>query len=317
MKKQDLVKGVLLRQNIDRIPLFMSSTPQFLTRALERQGKVMNTANYFQYCVDLGFDVFQIGHPSFYPVKVMELGQGAKYSDEFGRTHIISGYYDNFCAPFPLQSTTKLDLHELEAKWKSYTFPNPLDPKWYHALDEAVVLNSKLHDPLSLWGVINGPFEPTWQLLSDGWPNFFILARRKPGLAHEIINRVTDYCIAAGQEMIRRGVHAIRIGDDYALNEGLMCSPDMWYKFIFPAHKRLIDGLKNAGGLDFPVILHSDGNITAIFQWLCESGIDGINPIQPDALDFESVVKIIGNHLCFVGVFDLRYFLKQIGRAHV
>ena len=72
--------------------------------------------------------------------------------------------------------------------------------------------------------------------------------------------------------MIRRGVHAIRIGDDYALNEGLMCAPEIWHRLIYPPHKKLVAGLKETGGQDFPVILHSDGNIMSILEWLGEGG---------------------------------------------
>jgi uroporphyrinogen decarboxylase len=189
--------------------------------------------------------------------------------------------------------------------------PDPLDTKWFSSIDEIIANNNTLEDPLSVWGVINGPFEPTWQMLSDGWPAFFILARKDRDLAEVLISKITDYCILAGQGMIQHGANAIRIGDDYALNEGIMVSPDLWHDLIYPQHKRLVEGLKAEGGEDFPVILHSDGNIMDILDWLGESGLDGINPIQPDALDFETVVKKIGKKLSITGAFDLRLFLEK------
>jgi uroporphyrinogen-III decarboxylase len=310
--RKEIVHNALLRQNVPYYPIFMSATPQYLEKAFayhQYQGGVI-AENSWQYCVDLGLDVIQVGHGSFYPVKILELPTGTKYQDEFQRTHIIGDYFDDFCAPFPLLETKHMDIEELVNKWKTYEFPNPQQPSFLESLQKIKPLNETLSDPLSVWGVINGPLEPTWQLLSDGWPAFFILLRRNPELAKEILARVTDYCIAAGQAMIQNGCDAIRIGDDYAINEGPYCSTAVWEDAIYPEHRRLIAGLKEVGGKDFPVILHSDGKLTPLLELLAKGGIDSLNPIQPDALDFQEVVNVVGNDLSFAGVFDLRYFLE-------
>ncbi len=311
MNKKERVKRALLKKAVDKIPIFISSTPQFM-KNFSTYEKISEDGNQmFQACFNLDLDVIQTGHPSFYPVKVMEMPEGSKYKDHMGRTHIITGGYDNFCEPFPLQRTHKVTVEEIRENWERYEFPKPKSQKWFVNLEQILKKNARLKDPFSVWGVINGPFEPTWQLLSDGWPAFFILHRRDPGLAKDIISKVTDYCIDAGQEMVRRGVDAIRIGDDYALNEGLMTAPRVWKEIIFPSHQRLVAGLKEEGGPDFPVILHSDGNLTDILDWLAEGGIDALNPIQPDALRFEDVVDSVGSKLSMTGVFDLRYFLME------
>lgn len=255
-------------------------------------------------------DVVQVGHPSFYPVKVLEHPAGYTYVDAFKRTHVIAGYYDEFCAPFPLRrGGGRVDPAEIARAWETYTLPDPRDPAWFAGLEAVVAANDALDDPLSVWGVINGPFEPSWQLVSDGWVDLFTLARKDPDLAGSILERVTAYCIEAGAAMIDRGVDAIRTGDDYALNEGLMCKPGTWHDLIFPWHAALVRGLKAAGGQDFPVILHSDGDITLILPWLVEGGIDALNPIQPGALDMARVVAACGDRLAMTGAFDLRYFL--------
>ncbi len=204
----------------------------------------------------------------------------------------------------------KVDVGEIERRWSGLDLPDPAHPKWFSGIDAIAGANGKLDDPLSIWGVINGPFEPTWQLLSDSWVHFFILARKAPGLAKDIIDRVAGYSIEAGTGMIEHGADAIRIGDDYALNEGLMCSMATWKEFIYPYHKKLVGGLKKAGGKDFPVILHSDGNIMDILDLLVSGGIDALNPIQPGALEFKDVVDKVGRQLSMTGAFDLRYFLK-------
>ena len=178
MQKRERVFNALHRRSVDQYPIFMSATPQFLQRAVQAEPTGATSEQAWQYCVNLDLDVVQVGHPSFYPVKVMELPLGSQYVDEFGRTHQISEFYDDFITPFPLQPTNKIDLPLIKQKWESYRFPDPSDPKWFTGLDETVEKNKILEDPLSIWGVINGPFEPTWQLMSDGWPAYYILARR-------------------------------------------------------------------------------------------------------------------------------------------
>ena len=311
LSKQQRTFRALHRQPVDQFPIFMSGTPQFMQKAMKCAPREATALQSFQYCVDLDLDVVQVSHPSFYPVKVMELPRGSTYVDDLRRTHVISEYYDDFCAPFPLQTTNKTDPDEIARNWKAYQFPDPKDPKWFVNLDAVIAANGKLEAPLSVWGTINGPLEPTWQLLSDGWPAFYILARRRPALALDVIEKMTDYVLAAGQAMIARGIHALRVSDDYALNAGLMTSVDIWKKFVYPSHCRLVRGLKKAGGADFPLILHSDGNIMALLDALGQSGLDAINPIQPDALDFGQVVNTIGHRLAITGAFDLRYFLQS------
>ncbi|MHA1679465.1 MAG: uroporphyrinogen decarboxylase family protein [Promethearchaeota archaeon] len=310
--KVERVHGALHGIPMESFPIFTSATPQFMNKCLGASNISLGSASSWRYCVDLDLDVVQVGHPSFYPVKVLELESGSKYIDDFGRTHVITDLYDEFCAPFPLQDNRHVDIREIRSKWDDFTFPNPADEKWFEVVETTVEVNGELDDPLSIWGVINGPFEPTWQLLSDGWPEFFILARKDKDLALEIIERVTGYCIEAGQAMIDHGVDAIRIGDDYALNGGLMVSTDTWRELVYPFHVKLVNGLKQKGGSEFPVILHSDGDISSILHLLGEGGIDALNPIQPGAMDFGDVVSTIGHELSMTGAFDLRYFLEPL-----
>lgn len=311
MLKKERVQASLLRKPSDKVPVFMSATPQFLQAALAMTTRRPSATDAWQYCVRLDLDVVQVGHSSFYPVKVLELAEGETYTDAFGRTHVITGYYDEFCAPFPLRKKPgSIDLHEIREHWQSFAFPDPNAPGFVSGIEAVARENDRLDDPLSIWGVINGPFEPAWQLISDAWTDFFILARRDSDLAREIIEGVTEYCIAAGKALIDRGANAIRIGDDYGLNEGLMCAPKTWHELIYPSHVRLVKGLKKAGGQDFPVILHSDGNIMTILDWLADGGLDALNPIQPGALDFGTVIENVGARLSMTGAFDLRYFLS-------
>ncbi len=315
MQHVERVHRALLRQSVDQYPVFMSATPQFLKRATSATVKGATPVQAWKYCTKLNLDVVQVAHPSFHPNRVLDLREGRIYVDDWGRHHIISKYYDEFIPPFPLQATRHVSLGELRENWAAYYFTNAADPTYFTSITAIVRENQQLPDPLSVWGVINGPLEPAWSLISDGWPEFFILARLDWDLANAILEKVTNCCIIAGQAMIDHGADVIRIGDDYALNDRLMCAPEIWRKLIYPHHCRLVRALKQHGGSNFPVILHSDGNITAILEDLACGGIDALNPIQPGALDFETVARQVGERLALTGAFDLRLFLQPLTPA--
>jgi uroporphyrinogen decarboxylase len=54
------------------------------------------------------------------------------------------------------------------------------------------------------------------------------------------------------------------------------------------------------------VFLHSDGNLSLIFEDLIEIGLDVYNPLQPEIVDIYEVNKKYGDRLCFWGGVGLR-----------
>ena len=58
--------------------------------------------------------------------------------------------------------------------------------------------------------------------------------------------------------------------------------------------KKLIDYASNKG---VPVLKHSDGNIYPILEDMVESGIRGIHPIEPGAMNLEQVKKEYGRKI--------------------
>jgi uroporphyrinogen decarboxylase len=61
--------------------------------------------------------------------------------------------------------------------------------------------------------------------------------------------------------------------------------------------------VKEAGKL---VFLHSDGNLSRIFEDLIEIGLDVYNPLQPEIVDIYEVNRKYGDRLCFWGGVGLR-----------
>lgn len=92
------------------------------------------------------------------------------------------------------------------------------------------------------------------------------------------------------------------VGDDIAYKGRLMFSPAFLRQTFLPCLRRMIRPLKDAG---IRVIYHSDGDLTEILDDLVESGIDGLNPIEPAAgMDIGFLKRRYGRRLILVGNVD-------------
>jgi uroporphyrinogen decarboxylase len=85
-------------------------------------------------------------------------------------------------------------------------------------------------------------------------------------------------------------------------------SPAHFREFVLPYFQRAVQTCKEAGAF---VIKHCDGNIWVLMDMLVESGIDAINPIQPDAgMDIGEMKRRYGDRICLSGNIDCGYTLS-------
>jgi len=101
------------------------------------------------------------------------------------------------------------------------------------------------------------------------------------------------------------------IWDDFADQDGLMISPDMWRKYYKLWDKKLIEEAKRYNLL---VCFHICGNCTDIIPDLIEMGVDILDPVQVSAKDMElqSLKKRFGKDICFHGGLDVQKFLQFV-----
>ena len=82
------------------------------------------------------------------------------------------------------------------------------------------------------------------------------------------------------REVAARGVKIIYTGDDYAGNFGPLMSPKHFRNLFYPGLCRVMGGYKELG---LYVIKHTDGNLWRIIDMIVDSGIDCLDPIDPQA----------------------------------
>jgi len=91
-------------------------------------------------------------------------------------------------------------------------------------------------------------------------------------------------------------------GDDIAYKQRSMFSPQVMHRLFYPQLKRVCDVL-NAGGV--MVVFHTDGYVMDIADELLDTGIRGLNPIEPLAgNDIGELKRRYGDRLILVGNVD-------------
>jgi len=96
--------------------------------------------------------------------------------------------------------------------------------------------------------------------------------------------------------------------DDFATQDNLMISRELWQKFYKPWHKKMIEAAKSKGLL---VCYHVCGNCSSVIPDLIEMGVDILDPVQVSARNMEisGLKKQFGRDICFHGAVDAQKML--------
>ncbi len=115
-----------------------------------------------------------------------------------------------------------------------------------------------------------------------------------------IFEEVTKRAILNAQSFAKAGVDILYLGDDIGMQSTIMMSVEMYCKWLKPRLKRIIDSAK-AIKPDIIVIYHSCGYVIPFIEHLIDAGIDVLNPIQSECMEFEEVHREYGERLSFHG----------------
>ena len=80
---------------------------------------------------------------------------------------------------------------------------------------------------------------------------------------HEVYRRQAEFNRQRAMNCLDLGIDMIHVSDDWGAQVGLMFSPEMWRKLMFPYHKVTCDAVKERGAY---LSLHSDGNVTDVLD---------------------------------------------------
>jgi uroporphyrinogen decarboxylase len=118
--------------------------------------------------------------------------------------------------------------------------------------------------------------------------------------ARLLLDKITDVSCERAAGYARAGVDILHGGDDIGTQAGPMLSVEMWEEWLKPRWKKVIDAAR-AIKPDILVFYHSCGNATAFISGLIDIGVNILNPVQPECMDFNEIHRQYGDRLSFWG----------------
>lgn len=119
-------------------------------------------------------------------------------------------------------------------------------------------------------------------------------------IADRIFREVTQSAVFRAQQFARAGVDILFLGDDIGTQSSLMMSGNMYRTWIKPRLKQVIDASRVIKP-DILIFYHSCGYVLPLIGDLIEAGIDVLNPVQPESMDFQQVHAEFSGALSFHG----------------
>ncbi len=131
-----------------------------------------------------------------------------------------------------------------------------------------------------------------------------------PDIVHALVERIYEsYAALLGRflEVAGGDIDILELpGDDFAGNEGLLISPEMFDRFFKDPYRRLVDHARSYNPA-LKVVFHSDGMIAPLLPRLIEIGVDAVHPLEPlPAADLAAVKRDYGDQISFMGGIDIR-----------
>ena len=119
-------------------------------------------------------------------------------------------------------------------------------------------------------------------------------------MAEVLLDKVTENAILRANSFARSGVDVLFLGDDIGMQSSIMMSESLYCDWLKPRLKKVIDSAKRINP-NLIVFYHSCGFVTPFIPHLIDVGVDVLNPIQPECMDFKELHATFGNQLSFHG----------------
>jgi uroporphyrinogen decarboxylase len=289
MTSRERVRVALDHHTPDRVPMDFWMTPEVEAELMRQTG----AKDAFAMRVEAGHDLLMTGVglvSSFY------MSQQSEYVDPWGIRFARTPYSNG------AGSYTEIVGHPLagdDALLTSYRTPDPEQLEQYAEASALIETYGKTHCIAA--GVHCSTFEGPWYL--RGMERFLQDMLVNKDYAHELIDRVAGFYLAAGLILARMGCDILMAGDDVGTQDRMLISPALWREFIKPRYGRLFSAYKSAKP-DLKIAVHICGFIEPIIDDLIEVGVDILNPVQPLAMDPGGLKRRYGDRLAFWGAVD-------------
>jgi len=190
----------------------------------------------------------------------------------------------------PMKNLTTLE------EIKAYPFPDFYNAEYSHQRAQCEAIHEKGLAavggmPMTIW-------ETSWYLRSMEQLMMDMITDTEK--ATYILDKVLSLSLIRAKQFALAGCDILFLGDDIGMQSNIMMSEAMYLEWLHPRLKRLISEVKLIKP-DILIFYHSCGFIKPFIPYLIEAGVDVLNPVQPECMDFEELHTLYGNQLSFHG----------------
>jgi uroporphyrinogen decarboxylase len=126
--------------------------------------------------------------------------------------------------------------------------------------------------------------------------------------APTILDKITDFACTKASAYAEAGVDILSLGDDIGTQNSIMIDVGLWEKWLKPRLSKVIDTARDIN-LEILIFYHSCGYIIPFIDQLIEIGVDILNPIQPECMEFNEVHDLVGDRVSFWGTIGTQQVL--------
>ena len=149
-----------------------------------------------------------------------------------------------------------------------------------------------------------------------GIPKLMMDFYERPGYVEALFERIAEQRRFQARRFAEAGVDILRIGDDIAMQDRLIVSPDLYRQRIKPFHASIVaEARAIAPGLK--VKYHSDGDLTQLLPDLIDIGVGIINPVQPECMDLIETKRVFGKDLTLWGCMPVQSIFPHGSRDDI
>ncbi|HOJ09866.1 MAG TPA: uroporphyrinogen decarboxylase family protein [Clostridiales bacterium] len=120
-----------------------------------------------------------------------------------------------------------------------------------------------------------------------------------PELVSEVLMMYCSWSQKICRNLCEMGFDFIWCFDDIAFKTAPMFSPDVLNNIFLPIL------MKTTSSINKPWVFHSDGNVIPFLDDLLKLDMDGLHPLEPGAMDLDSLKSKYGSKLCLIGNIDI------------
>ncbi len=144
-----------------------------------------------------------------------------------------------------------------------------------------------------------------------GMEEYFVKMHTHPAVVDAVTDKVCEFYQEANERFFAAAgdlVDGFFFGNDFGTQQGLICGPRQFDRFIMPWLRKFAEQGRRHG---YQVVLHSCGSIHGVIEHLIAAGVDCLHPLQARAanMDAETLARDFKGRVAFFGGIDAQGLL--------